>query len=165
MTKPVDITGKRFGRLIALEPTERRSGSCVVWKCRCDCGNITYASTGNLRKGNVKSCGCLRKEIIRTIAAPSGKTAIEPNYIDGTCVTTLLQNPGVRNTSGVVGVKWHTQKNRWIADIQFKGKRYYLGSNVDIDDMIALRKEAEQRLHGEFLNWYYSMHPEKKKKR
>lgn len=164
MSKPVDLTGQRFGRLTALEPTGRRSGSCIVWRCRCDCGNDAHASVENLRKGHVTSCGCWKKEVIRTRVAPLGKAARARNYVQGTCITTLIQPPGASNTSGAVGVRWHKGKGKWIADIQFKGKRYYLGSGADKDFLIALRKEAEQRIHGNFLEWYYSKHPERKPK-
>lgn len=156
MSNPVNLAGRRFGRLVALEPTDRRSGNCVVWRCRCDCGNTAYASVENLKKGHVTSCGCLRKEFAKSRVFPAGKAALANNYLQGTCITTLLQPVGVRNTSGVVGVKWHKSKGRWIADIQFKGKRYYLGSSLDKDAAIALRKDAEQHLHGEFLKWYHS---------
>ncbi len=160
MNKPLDLRGKRFGRLVALEPTNRRSGTYVVWRCQCDCGNITYAAVGNLKRGNVTSCGCRRREIVRTQVWPAGHAACSRNYLDGTCVTTLLQAPGARNTSGTVGVKWHKCKKKWIADIQFKGKRYYLGSSENKETAIALRKEAEQRIHGDFLSLYYSEHPD-----
>lgn len=54
-----DLTGKRFGWLIVLEKTEKRSSSReMVWKCRCDCGNITYVATKNLKSGGTRSCGC-----------------------------------------------------------------------------------------------------------
>lgn len=53
-----NIAGQRFGYLIALEPTKERQGGSVVWKCQCDCGKISYATTGNLRSGHTKSCGC-----------------------------------------------------------------------------------------------------------
>jgi hypothetical protein len=33
------------------------------WKCRCDCGNISYPDAASLRRGASKSCGCLQKEI------------------------------------------------------------------------------------------------------
>ena len=33
-------TGKRFGRLTALEPTTERENGYIVWLCRCSCGNI-----------------------------------------------------------------------------------------------------------------------------
>ena len=55
----LNITGNRYGKLIALEPTEKRVSSNVVWKCQCDCGNICEVSLGYLQNGNVKSCGCI----------------------------------------------------------------------------------------------------------
>lgn len=57
-----DLSGKRFGKLIAIEPTEQRSEDAVVWRCRCDCGNETFASSRTLASGGKKSCGCLRKK-------------------------------------------------------------------------------------------------------
>lgn len=57
-----DLTNQRFGKLIAIQPTSERSGTQVVWKCKCDCGNITYVGAGNLKNGHTLSCGCLRKE-------------------------------------------------------------------------------------------------------
>lgn len=56
MGNKVDLTGQRFGRLVALE---RINGK---WKCQCDCGNIKYISTGNLNNNGTKSCGCLHLE-------------------------------------------------------------------------------------------------------
>ena len=60
--RPVDITGQRFGRLIALRPTSRRELGKVVWLCQCDCGNTTFKTSNALKTGNVRSCGCLYKE-------------------------------------------------------------------------------------------------------
>lgn len=58
----VDITGKRFGKLIALEPTDKRdpNGGNVIWKCKCDCGNIVETLAISLIKGNTTSCGCIK---------------------------------------------------------------------------------------------------------
>ena len=57
--QPVDITGRRYGKLTAIRPTEQRAGSFIVWECLCDCGNTAFVSGNNLRTGNTKSCGCL----------------------------------------------------------------------------------------------------------
>ena len=57
---PVDLTGQRFGRLIAVNPTDERRNGSVVWECKCDCGNTTYVQAGSLRSGGVTSCGCAR---------------------------------------------------------------------------------------------------------
>jgi len=39
-----DLTGQRFGKLVAIEPTEKRVSKSVVWKCLCDCGNYHEVS-------------------------------------------------------------------------------------------------------------------------
>ena len=57
-----DLTGQRYGRLVVLEPTSDRYGNAVVWKCKCDCGNIAYYSVNTLHSGRVVSCGCYNKE-------------------------------------------------------------------------------------------------------
>ena len=63
MTLKIDLTGQRFGRLTAIIPTEKRRGRCVIWLCRCDCGNLTEVSLDDLRREHTKSCGCLHREI------------------------------------------------------------------------------------------------------
>lgn len=58
-----DLTGQRFGKLVAKYVDEKRSGNGkVFWICACDCGNETSVQSISLtRKTNgVKSCGCLR---------------------------------------------------------------------------------------------------------
>lgn len=52
-----DLTGQRFGNLTVLERIGTKWKS-PYWKCKCDCGNYTNATSANLRSGNVKSCGC-----------------------------------------------------------------------------------------------------------
>lgn len=69
-TKPknigiIDLTGKRFGKLVVVERAEdyvykakNRMTTSPRWLCKCDCGNITIAQGGNLRNGNTTHCGC-----------------------------------------------------------------------------------------------------------
>lgn len=59
-----DLTGQRFGKLVAIKPTDKRAGKKIVWELKCDCGNITYVDTGNLGNGGTRSCGCLHKEVV-----------------------------------------------------------------------------------------------------
>lgn len=64
----LDLTGQRFTRLIVLEEAEKEhqvyynGKHKVTWKCLCDCGNIHYATTETLRRGDTPSCGCITKE-------------------------------------------------------------------------------------------------------
>lgn len=66
MSRALDLTGQRFGRLIVLERAVDRQTiggeTKRQWLCRCDCGKLIVASTMNLRKGDTKSCGCLKDE-------------------------------------------------------------------------------------------------------
>lgn len=54
-----DLSGLRFGRLIALEYV----GNCGRWRCICDCGRTTNPKGFNLYRGITKSCGCLLADI------------------------------------------------------------------------------------------------------
>lgn len=58
----MDLSAQRFGRLTVLEEIPERRGPHrrVVWQCRCDCGNLTKATTADLRQGKRVSCGCVQ---------------------------------------------------------------------------------------------------------
>ena len=71
-----NITGLRFGRLVAINPTEKRSKRGVVyWLCKCDCGNEVVVRRDNLRngKGGTRSCGCLAIEVHKEHGKELGK--------------------------------------------------------------------------------------------
>ena len=54
-----DLTNQRFGKLIALYPTEKRQGRSIIWHCKCDCGNEKDVSSTCLLQKQTQSCGCL----------------------------------------------------------------------------------------------------------
>lgn len=65
--RKVDITGQRFGRLVAIEEHFRKTPRPRCrWRCVCDCGNETYATAGILRFGTKRSCGCIREEMVKS---------------------------------------------------------------------------------------------------
>ena len=77
MTKRRDLTGQRFGRLIALEcvgPYRARPTSepKVMWRCRCDCGKEIGVVRGSLISGLTLSCGCLNAEKVKQRATKHG---------------------------------------------------------------------------------------------
>lgn len=64
MTCAIDLSGMRFGRLVAVERIGKR------WRCKCDCGREVTPLRCNLRAGRSQSCGCAgaeasRKSILR----------------------------------------------------------------------------------------------------
>lgn len=148
-----DLTGKVFGKLTVLELAEWKSGTSY-WLCRCECGNETKVRYAYLISGHTKSCGCLQNSIIKT----------NMKFVDGTSVT-LLEKAGKRllknNSSGYNGVYLNRRTQKWTAQIGFKGKNYNLGSFSRIEDAVDARKKAEDRIYGEFLEWYYQTYQKK----
>lgn len=57
----VDRTGLRYGRLVAIKRVGTKHHE-AAWLCKCDCGNETVVTGGNLTTGITKSCGCLQRE-------------------------------------------------------------------------------------------------------
>jgi hypothetical protein len=55
------IIGMKFGRLTVIGESGRSSNKAILWKCKCECGSITVATSTDLRSGHKKSCGCLKK--------------------------------------------------------------------------------------------------------
>jgi len=59
----IDLTGQRFDRLVVLERVP--DALTTTWLCRCDCGREKPVTTGNLRRGLTRSCGCLSAEMAK----------------------------------------------------------------------------------------------------
>jgi hypothetical protein len=160
MRQQKNLTGQRFGKLVAEYPTDKRSGSSIKWHCKCDCGNSCEISSYSLTSGNTKSCGCLAKESCeraRAIAKEENKKRMK----EGTDVARISSDRiSKNNKSGCTGVCYDSHARSWKAYISFKGKRYRLGYYKNLNDAISVRKTAENRLYGTFLEWYKENYPE-----
>jgi hypothetical protein len=60
--KPEDLTGRRFGRLVAVSIAagSLESRYRLRWMCRCDCGGTQVVRPDALKAGLTRSCGCLQ---------------------------------------------------------------------------------------------------------
>ena len=54
----LNLLGQVFGRLTVLYHCGTDSSNCARWRCRCQCGRETTTTSGQLRAGKVRSCGC-----------------------------------------------------------------------------------------------------------
>lgn len=63
MTKRIDRTGQRYGRLVAtrMDPTSKPGR--LRWICQCDCGSEKPILADSLSGGRTNSCGCIVKEV------------------------------------------------------------------------------------------------------
>lgn len=62
MSKLIDLTGQRFGRLTVIERAGKTPQGRAKWKCKCDCGKVVNVTGTNLRTGETTSCGCFGVE-------------------------------------------------------------------------------------------------------
>ena len=62
MGRLIDLTGKKFGRLVVLERAENDWNKNPRWRCRCECGREVIVLGHLLRNGNTTSCGCFSRE-------------------------------------------------------------------------------------------------------
>lgn len=160
--RKIDLTGKRFGRLIVLKESlekEKRDQS-IYWECRCDCGALCNVRAGSLTHRVTKSCGCLQLDNLKarmrtpgyhkkTIDAKKGKDLVERTSLSALCA-----KRSKNNTSGVNGVSRDKRSKRWYAYITFKTKRMYLGSFVNKQDAMNARKAAEEKYFEPVLEKY-----------
>lgn len=156
-----DITGQRFGRLLALRPTEQRtSNGSVIWELKCDCGKLTYKTVNALKTGRVLSCGCLyiqsRSETIKS----------RRDFIDDTSLSSLVLSKKLnsRNKSGYTGVWFNKRTEKWEAMINFKKVRFRLGQFSCINDAVSARKRAEKEIHDPMIIQHLNFLTVKRKK-
>lgn len=61
-----NLINKKFGRLTVTSITNKRKRGSVVWICKCSCGNIKMVSSWGLSSGDTQSCGCIRKDLLKS---------------------------------------------------------------------------------------------------
>lgn len=80
----LNLSNRKFGKLLAIKPTSQRKDGRVVWECLCECGNIYYSDTHSLQQGKTKSCGCLGssygEEVIRKLLKENNILFEEQKY-------------------------------------------------------------------------------------
>lgn len=150
--------GKRYGKLIVLgktmESVQHGSTRSPLWRCRCDCGNITLVRMDSLTSGTTQSCGCLTEEKIKKMREAAG-------YIDGTQFSRIRSVPKTAaNASGVVGVYYDRKSGKWDARLTCQGKRHYLGRYNTIAEAAAVRKQAEAEWFGNLIERFKRTHTE-----
>ena len=80
MSKFIDLTGQRFGRLVVIEVHHKqkmRNGISVFWLCQCDCGQTKVTNSSRLNSESTKSCGCLQKEFAKKLGKETSKNRLK----------------------------------------------------------------------------------------
>ncbi len=59
ITRYVDLSGKRFGKVLVLTKNGCNKKGEALWLCRCACGNSTVKTKKGLEKAINPNCGCV----------------------------------------------------------------------------------------------------------
>ena len=91
-----------------------------------------------------------------------GYMPIQVDHIDGNRMNNKIenlraatssqnnQNRKAISSSGIKGVVWHKQSNKWVASICVNRKSVHLGSFLSIEEAALVANKARQSAHGEF---------------
>lgn len=149
--KKKDLTGQKFGRLIAIK--SKNVNKRYKWYCECDCGNKIWVSTANLINGHTKSCGCLSRETASKNSNKYFSNYRKNNYIEGTSIVRLKSKRSKNNCSGVRGVYFDNTSQKWIAKLTFRGKTYKKSFRTK-SEAINYRKYLEEKYFKPILEAY-----------
>ena len=97
-----DLTGQKFGKLIALYTTNQYQNNHIIWHCKCECGKEIDINGSSLSSGNTKSCGCLKKETSNFVQFKLNLTKQKFGYL------TVLEETDKREYGKVI---WKCQCN------------------------------------------------------
>lgn len=64
MPKLIDLTNKRFGRLLVIARDGSSEYGQPKWHAKCECGSTKTYFGNALRSGATNSCGCLQQETV-----------------------------------------------------------------------------------------------------
>lgn len=137
--KPLDITGQRFGRLVANSRVEK-VGTNWVWLFDCDCGGKYMGALAHVKRGRATSCGCLRRETAARQGFKMFKHGLidTPEYKAFYSMHSRCYNPA--NSSYlryggrgiVVCERWHTLEN-FLQDMGKKPGKQFSIERIDVN--------------------------------
>ena len=127
-----------FGKLTLNYMSDENS-----YHCSCECGNKVILTKEQLESRT--SCGC---EIRKLIWAASGKSSEDFEFN-----TPMIPTASV-GYSEDRGVRFEKGKNKWRVRVTFQSKEYHLGYYAEKEAALEIRREAENHLNSDFIEWY-----------
>ena len=145
-----DLAGQRFGTLLVLERSDRYaargSRKQQLWKCLCDCGQVTYKATDVLTNPDKSMCSACAGKY------SAEKARNQAGYQDGTQLSRIRNiSEESDNLSGIRGVYLDPKTGKYRARIKFQGKIQNLGTFLSLEEAVKARRRAEEDIFGTFL--------------
>lgn len=120
----------------------------VYYLCKCDCGKEFIVGGDGLSK-HPYSCGYTPKPKRSETGRPNDwALGYSKDKHTMTCMTKKERAVYITSKSGVSGIRWVKQRNRWVARITYRQKEYFLGYFKTKEDAIKARVEEEKKYFG-----------------
>lgn len=163
MSKFIDLTGQRFGKLVVLGRSEDyispKGKHVVSWACQCDCGNIKNVLRSSLLRRNTRSCGCLCREEGHKITRKNTKVNLKVSNQTNNEESMIVENMdnhvdnSVDNTVSFVDA--YSKFENWVnsqEDKTLKTKSLMLWSALKLaNDMNVIDEDTMKKTYGEFM--------------
>ena len=120
--------------IIKKDNSPGNKGRSYICKCLA-CGKIFKSYKSYIIGGFMKSCGCLKTTHGNILKNYEQKRHAE------NCKTTT---PNKNNKTGIRGVCYDKSRQKYMAYIEFNGKKQYLGRFNTLEEAKSTRKEAYQ---------------------
>jgi hypothetical protein len=141
----IDLVGRTFNRLTVIGRAPNATSGNAQWLCRCSCGNTTVVQSYKLRKGLIKSCGCLTSEVMKAQSSKQNKFIVLENITIG---FTDKSEPFVFDTDKLDLVK------QYYWSITNKGYVKNIKHNIFLHKLVTNTSRNQTVDHINHLKWF-----------
>lgn len=152
-----EVIGKEVNGIEVLRLSGRDEKSRLYVDVVCPrCGKEFTTMLSNVKKG-IGSCKDCRKGNLE-----EGHKIARDAWVDGTSILAIMPDRALNknSTTGYKGVN-RRKDGKYRAYIYFKRKQYHLGVYDKMEQAIEARRIAEEKIFGDFLEWYAEKFPER----
>ncbi len=125
-SRAADMSGMRFGRLVAIRRVASDKRGNARWLCICDCDGTVETLAYDLKRGGTRSCGCFQLETIAAIGRITGRI----NCAAGIRARTVHSHTWAGGCSRTYR-SWQMMKNR-CTNVNFKQWDDYGGRGITV---------------------------------
>lgn len=150
-----NLKGKRYSKLLVLELVEKKvkvyknsRSTETYWKCKCDCGKEVIRTARALKTGATKSCGC--NKTYKHLVDYNKKMTLK----EGTKLDMLNRKVRKDSKTGIRGVSFVKDRNKYVAAITLKGHTHNLGYYKEIESAREVRLMADKKYFNPILEKY-----------